>query len=432
MNNDWKKWNTSALIAKGKLFIGDGYRAKNSELSSSGLPFARVSNIDGGFNFTDVDRFPVRNLAKVKDKVSQPGDTVFTSKGTVGRFAYVTEETEQFVYSPQLCYWRSLDASLILPRFLYYWLNGREFWLQVNGVKGQTDMADYVSLSDQRKMFISIPSLAEQRAIAHILGSLDDKIELNRQMNRTLEEMARAIFKSWFVDFDPVHAKARGEQPTGMDAATAALFPNSFEETELGLVPRGWRVGTIGDIAQNSRRGADPNNLSADTPYIGLEHMPQRSIALSEWGKSGAVTSGKFHFEQWDILFGKLRPYFHKVGIAPSAGICSTDILVITEKEQHWFGLVLGHLSSTTFVDYASAVSTGTRMPRTNWSDMACFPIPIPNDDLALRLTEIVKPLIELIISNIYESRTLAELRDTLLPKLMSGQLRVPEAVEMV
>ena len=277
-----------------------------------------------------------------------------------------------------------------------------------------------------QQVVIPLPPLSEQRAIAHILGSLDDKIELNRQMNQTLEEMARAIFKSWFVDFDPVHAKARGEQPAGMDAATAALFPASFEDTELGPVPTGWRIGVIGDIANNIRRSVSPEEVAADTPYIGLEHMPQRNIALSDWGRSDAVTSGKSHFEKGDILFGKLRPYFHKVGVVPITGICSTDILVVKEKAIEWFGLLLGHLSSTTFIDYTNAVSGGTKMPRTNWSDMARYQIPIPSKVLAARITDIIHPLIALIHYNIFESRTLAELRDALLPKLMSGELRVP------
>src|SRR5258708_16722178 len=126
---------------------------------------------------------------------------------------------------------------------------GREFYLQYKGVAGQTDMAEYVGLNDQRRMHITLPSVREQRSIAHILGTIDDKIELNRRMNETLEAMARALFKSWFVDFDPVRAKAEGRQPSGMDAETAALFPDALEASALGLAPTGWEVTSLDTLA---------------------------------------------------------------------------------------------------------------------------------------------------------------------------------------
>jgi type I restriction enzyme S subunit len=175
------------LIERGLLVVNDGYRAKNSELADHGLPFARGGNIAGGFDFEDADRFPEESLYRVGEKVSEPGDVVFTSKGTVGRFAFVVEDTPRFVYSPQLCFWRSLDHSVIYPRWLFYWMHGGEFFGQYSGVKGQTDMADYVSLSDQRRMLITLPPIEEQRRIAEILGTLDDKINLNHRTNRAVE-----------------------------------------------------------------------------------------------------------------------------------------------------------------------------------------------------------------------------------------------------
>jgi type I restriction enzyme S subunit len=153
MNREWKRHYVADLIAHGKLFIGDGYRAKNTELSLAGLPFARAGNIDSGFNFQGADNFPQENLSRVGNKVSRIGDVVFTSKGTVGRFAFVREDTPRFVYSPQLCFWRSLEQDSIHSRFLYYWMLGREFSQQYKSVAGQTDMAEYVSLVDQRRMY---------------------------------------------------------------------------------------------------------------------------------------------------------------------------------------------------------------------------------------------------------------------------------------
>ena len=144
-------------------------------------------------------------------------------------------------------------------------------------------MADYVSLGDQRRMRLTLPGIAQQRAIARILGSLDDKIELNRRMNRTLEELAAAIFKSWFVDFDPVVARAEGRQPFGMDAETAALFPVAFEESEVGAVPAGWRAGSIADLA----RYVNGNNFTKNAT-TGTGRMVIR-IAETNSGTGGST-----------------------------------------------------------------------------------------------------------------------------------------------
>jgi len=271
---------------------------------------------------------------------------------------------------------------------------------------------------------LEVPPPNEQRAIAHILGTLDDKIELNRRMNETLEAMALALFKSWFVDFDPVRAKAERRDP-GLPKPLADLFPDSFEDSELGEIPRGWEIGTLGDIADHPRRGVRPNDMEPAIPYIALEHMPRRCIALSDWGAADGLESNKFKFKKGEILFGKLRPYFHKVGVAPVDGVCSTDIVVVTPRTEEWFGFVLGHISSDTFVEFTNAGSTGTRMPRTSWSEMARYRVVVPPESVTKAFTLHACPAVDHIIASIHESRTLADLRDTLLPKLISGELRV-------
>ena len=188
----------------------------------------------------------------------------------------------------------------------------------------------------------------------------------------------------------------------------------------------------FGEIAENPRRGAKPDDVLPDTPYIGLEHMPRKSISLGDWASASEVISNKFRFERGEILFGKLRPYFHKVGVAVVDGVCSTDILVIRPKHPTWYGLVLFHASSDSFISHTIASSDGTKMPRTNWSDMARFEIAIPPINLGRRFNQIIEPMVDKIRANILAARTLAALRDTLLPKLLSGELRVPEAMRMV
>jgi type I restriction enzyme S subunit len=207
----------------------------------------------------------------------------------------------------------------------------------------------------------------------------------------------------------------------------AALFPSRLVESELGEVPEGWEMAPIGDVTDNPRRAINPDAINPATPYIGLEHMPRRCIALTDWGYAGGLESNKFEFQRGEILFGKLRPYFHKVGVAPVDGVCSTDILVLAPKNSDWFAYVLGHVTSDEFVNHANAGSTGTKMPRTNWQDMARYEVVIPPESIATAFNEEIQSVIERITANIHASRTLAALRDALLPKLVSGELRVKD-----
>jgi type I restriction enzyme S subunit len=243
--------------------------------------------------------------------------------------------------------------------------------------------------------------------------------------------MARALFKSWFVDFDPVRAKMEGRD-TGLPDHIADLFPDRLVTSEMGEIPEGWTVGFLGHVAGLRRGGIDPGDVASDLPYIGLEHMPRRSIALGDWGDAGSVSSRKSTFNAGDILFGKLRPYFHKVGIAPVAGLCSTDIVVLRARIPRWHPFVLACVSSSRFVAYTSQTSTGTKMPRTSWKTMSTYELCRPTDALAAEFRSLVSPMLERLVANVHESRTLAALRDTLLPKLISGEIRVPDVERVV
>ena len=323
-----------------------------------------------------------------------------------------------------------LDHAKAHPDYYFYYLKSHPGRSAILSIVEQGAGASGIRGSDLARLEVQWRPLPEQRAIAQILGTLDDKIELNRRMNETLEEMARALFKSWFVDFDPVRAKIegrwrRGESLPGLPADLYDLFPNRLVPSELGEIPEGWEAKELGEVAKQRRSGADPSEIETATPYIGLEHMPKRCISLSEWGNADGLASGKFRFVRQDILFGKLRPYFYKVGVAPVDGVCSTDIVVVSPKSEPWFGFVLGHTSSKRFVDYTDATSTGTRMPRTKWKDMARYKIALPSEKLARYFNGAVQPWTKGILTSIHESHALAALRDDLLPKLLCGGIRV-------
>ena len=431
--------STSDLIADGQLAIGDGYRAKNSELGSEGLPFARAGNINEGFHFDDADRFPEGELGRIGDKVSQPGDVVFTSKGTVGRLAFVSKTTPRFVYAPQLCFWRSLDHELIDPRWLYCWMQGTEFGRQISGVKGQTDMADYVSLGDQRKMEISLPPLEEQRAIARVLGALDDKIELNRRMSETLEEMARALFRSWFVDFDPVRAKAKG-RPSGLPPDLDALFPASFEESELGEIPAGWEVKTLGEVAQTVR---GRSYRSAELAESNTALVTLKSFARGGGYRPDGLKAytGRYKPEQI-VRPGELviactdvtqaaevvgRPAIVQPNDQFETLVASLDTLIVRPRDSSAatvpFLYCLGRTPSFTHHTYSRV--SGTTVLHLAKDAVPSYQFAAAPRGVLDAFNSLVEPIFSRLTDFSPSSDTIRNLSDRLLPRLVSGELRV-------
>lgn len=372
-------------------------------------------DLESAYLISDADYLEINRRSKV-----DRWDVLISMIGTVGEPCLVSEDPKFAIKNIGL--FKSKDATC--GKWLYYYLLAPGTQDIIRQRTSGTTQA-YVALATLRSLPISAPkSTVEMAAIVDCLSTLDDKIELNRRMCETLESMARALFRDWFVDFGPTRAKMAGAAPY-LAADLWSLFPDRLDDEGK---PEGWENGNLGRIAQSKNRGVSPADVHHDTPYIGLEHMPRGSIALNEWEGAGKVTSNKSSFEAGDFLFGKLRPYFHKVGIAPVAGICSTDIVVVGPRTPSWHAFVIACISDEDFVAYTDKTATGTKMPRTSWPVMAKYKLMIPPDALAHCFNSIVAPKLEKIRVNMEESRTLAETRDLLLPRLMSGELRVAGA----
>ena len=419
------EWPTLTLREAGITLIDCDHRTPPPV--DAGYPYVAIPQLrNGRIELSGVRRITPEHFAEWTRKARPAAnDVVLSRRCNPGETAFVHPDLN-FALGQNLVLLRA-DGKRVYPPFLRWLVRGPEWWEQIGKNLNVGAVFDSLKCADVPNFELHTPPLADQRAIAHILGTLDDKIDLNRRMNQTLEAMARALFKSWFVDFDPVRAKAKGRDP-GLPKHIADLFPDSFEDSELGEIPKGWTVGTLGDVAEHPRRGVQPDEIEPTTPYIALEHMPRRCIALSDWGAADGLESNKFEFKRGEILFGKLRPYFHKVGVAPVNGVCSTDIVVVAPRQRFWFGYVLGHISSDAFVEQTNAGSTGTKMPRTSWAEMARYPVVIPSERAAMALTSQIRFAVDKMIGSIHQSRTLAILRDTLLPQLISGDLRVKES----
>jgi type I restriction enzyme, S subunit len=403
LSSDRQTYLVAKLIQDNILTIGDGYRAKNVELAATGIPFARVANIDGGFNFAEADLFPLDGLSKVGEKIGRPGDVVLTSKGTVGRFAFVHEETPRFVYSPQLSYWRSLDFKTIYPRYLFYWIQGEEFQEQADGVKSQTDMADYVSLTDQRRMKITLPPIDEQYAVARILGALDDKIELNRRMNHTLEEMAQLLFEQWFVNHEDVES---------------------------------WKVVPLPEIIEvNPFRSLKKGAIA---PYLDMANMPTHGHRGIEWVDRPYGSGTKFI--NGDTLLARITPCLENGKTAfvdflqdGQVGWGSTEYIIFRPKPPlpPEYGYYLARGEELRNHAIRNMIGTSGRQ-RTPASCFNTYRIVNPPVELASKFGDVAKSVVNKVRANDNESRTLVAIRDALLPQLLSGELRVKQAEKVI
>ncbi len=265
-----------------------------------------------------------------------------------------------------------------------------------------------LSQANLKRIELRLPPLPTQRKIAAILSAYDDLIENNLRRIRILEEMAQNLYREWFVRFRfPGHQHAR------------------FVDSPLGRIPEGWEVKRLGQLADQIRDGVNPDSVDPETPYFGLEHLPRKSITLSDWGIASEVQSTKLLFRKGDILFGKIRPYFHKVGVAPLPGVCSSDTIVIRPRSVDWFGLVLGCTSSAEFVEHATGTSQGTKMPRANWDVLVKYQIPMPHQGILGQFNELMSEIVSQLHNFVFRNNTLRRTRDLLLPRLISGEVDV-------
>jgi type I restriction enzyme S subunit len=270
------------------------------------------------------------------------------------------------------------------------------------------------------------PPVPEQRAIGGILGALDDKIELNRRMNETLEAMARALFKSWFIDFDPVHANAEGRDP-GLPADIAALFPDSFEDFDLGEMPRGWRVGTLEDYAELNSESWSADNVPNEVNYVDLANVKWGRIEATQrlsWKE--APSRARRIVRPGDTIVGTVRPGNGSYSLIAEDGLTgSTGFAVLRPRATTCAALV--YLTATEYDNIVrlAHLADGAAYPAVRPEDVLETQVVLPDRPVVECFARCTRYLMERQAANDAESRTLTSLRETLLPRLLSGELRV-------
>jgi type I restriction enzyme, S subunit len=430
------------LQKKRVLLVEDGnhgeYRPRPDEFVEEGVAFIRAADMEGGrVLFDSASKINESARQRITKGIGAPGDVLLSHKGTVGKVALVPDDAPDFVCSPQTTFWRTLDQDALDRKYLYAFLRSPGFHAQLATRAGETDMAPYVSLTSQRSLRVAVPPIETQRVVARILGTLDDKIELNRRMNQTLEAMARVIFKSWFVDFDPSRAKAAGRKLPGLAGPIADLFPDSFEDSELGEIPKGWKTRTLPEVVQiNPTRTLTKGTVA---PYLDMSNMPTQGPSPDAWIMR-EVGSG-MKFINGDTLVARITPCLENGKTAfvnfladNQTGWGSTEYIVLRPKGTipPIFAYLLARWDD--FRAFAIHQMTGSSgRQRVPAESLTKFKLAIPDIDSPLfaELGKLILPLFERIETASKESRTLAALRDALLPKLISGELRVSVSTEV-
>ncbi|WP_020158420.1 restriction endonuclease subunit S [Methylobacter marinus] len=385
---------------------GKAYPKHSDFLNDGHCLFLNATNVTvNGFNFSDCQFISEQKDDELRKGKLARNDVVLTTRGTLGNSAYYRKDIafDHVRINSGMVIIRT-DLAQLLPEFVYGFIRSPSFECQVEQLRSGVAQPQ-LPIRDLSKIKIPLPPVNVQEKIVDVFSSYDALIENNRRRMALLEESARLLYREWFVRL---------------------RFPGYKHTRIVDGVPSGWKRKSLGDLCCEIRELVSPSSLEPDTPYIGLEHMPRRSIALNEWGKVDEVTSSKSRFKAGEILFGKIRPYFHKVGVAFVDGVASSDSIVIRPTDNKLHGLVLMTMSSDEFVAVTTQqMKEGSKMPRADWKQMQAYPVPLPPEGLLNAFDDVIQPIIAQLKSLTFTNQKLRAARDLLLPRLMSGEITV-------
>jgi type I restriction enzyme S subunit len=407
MSGSWKRTTLADVV---DIISGGTPKTTVPEYWNGEIPWLSVSDFNTGYRWVSSAEKSITaiGVSESATTVLDRGDIVISARGTVG----VVAQLGRPMAFNQSCYGIRGKRDVADTDFIYYLLRYIVPKLKqvVHGAVFDTITRDTFEIVQ-----IDLPSLPEQRAIARILGTLDDKIELNRQMNETLDAMARALFKSWFVDFDPVHAKAEGRDP-GLPVDIAALFPDSFEDSELGEIPKGWTVRKLGELLELAYGRA-------------LKESDRRSGTVAVYGSNGQIG---WHDEKLEAGPGIVVGRKGNPGIvtwAPSAFFAiDTTFYVVSKPSCPSLYFLFFALQN---IDLPS-MGADSAVPGLNRNLAYLSAVLLPPLAVLKRFNQSVDVLFDRMNQIQCESRTLAALRDTMLPGLLSGELRADVAGQLV
>jgi type I restriction enzyme S subunit len=427
------EWKRTTLREAGVVLIDCDHRTPPA--TDSGYPYVAIPQLkEGRLALNDVRRISPEHFVEWTRKAKpQHHDVILSRRCNPGETAYVPAGLE-CALGQNLVLLRA-DGSKLHPSFLRWLVRGPDWWEQVGTFINVGAVFDSLKCADIPNFKMPLPSLAEQKAIAAVLGALDDKIELNRRMNATLEAMARALFQSWFVDFDPVRAKLDGRRPVDLDPNTAALFPSTFQESSLGPIPHGWKADMLKNRALNIQYGF---TQSATEMPVGPHFLRITDISGGrvDWASVPFCQATDEEREKYRIMDGDI--FIARTGASTGDNIYTVEppravfasYLIRLQFSSRGLGRLVGEFTRTpNYASYVAGIIGGSAQPNASAQALAGATMAFPTEDIADAFYRTVRPLDLMRAANDRKSHTLATLRDTLLPKLLSGELSVGELI---
>lgn len=409
-----------------------GSRMKSETYTQSGVPVIRGTNITGGRSFSGEWVYvSERDADQLTNCNVREGDLVFPHRGAIGEVGIVPGDRERYLLSSSLMSLKC-DGSKVDSLYLYYFFKSHEGKHQLLKNASQVGTPGIGQpLSSLRSIELRLPPLALQKEIATILGNLDNKIELNRRMNETLDTIARVIFKSWFINFDPVKAKANGEstesicQRLGLTPELLALFPSSFEDSELEAIPEGWAVRGLDSIASYL------NGLALQK-YPTVEHQPWLPVIKIAQLRAGHTLTAdrassevpvEYVIEDGDVLFSWSGSLEVEIWCGGQGALNQHLFKVTSDEFPTWFYFLWTKHHLSAFRDIAA--NKATTMGHIQRKHLSQAKAICPPMELIFEMSKIIRPIFEMVISNRLEAAKLVTTRNTLLPELLSGALPV-------
>lgn len=394
----------------------------------------RTTNVRDGFvDLTDCKYVTYETYRKWTRRATvQAGDVVLTREAPIGQVGLIRGSDTVFL-GQRLMQYRA-NRSVLDPEYLVYAFMSPLLQSQFRAHEGSGSVVSHIRVGDCFKFQIPLPPLSEQRRIVALLSALDEQLLLLRSQNTALESIAQAVFKSWFIDFDPVRAKAEGRVAEGLDAEISALFPDDVQDSAIGIIPRGWRCGTFGELAEPHMHSVNPL-LYPDTVFEHYSIPAYDSGQLPRLERGDAIKSNKTVVPLGCVLQSKLNPHIPRIwlpGRVGSNAICSTEFVPWVPRPHVPVEYLYCLLKSPLFTAIVQSLATGTSNShqRVRPERIFVLPVLVPPPPVMAAFQACVAPLLERVVHNRYQAQTLASLRDTLLPQLISGRLRVPEAEE--
>lgn len=428
MENKWRSVAFGELCehsAFGPRFSGEQYAVDGN------VATLRTTDISADGRIA-LDNMPLAKLEldKLEHHVLRPGDLVITRTGRVGTPAVFEDFRLPVLPGAFLIRFR-LKRDVCHPQYLRYYFMSPIGQQQTESI-ATGSVQKNLNITNLHRLIISLPPLKDQLAIAHVLSTLDDKIELNRRMNETLEAMARAIFKSWFVDFDPVRAKAEGRDP-GLPKHIADLFPDHFENMPDDPIPRTWKCGTLADLSTLNPETWSKRTRPPIVRYVDLTNTKWGRIeSIVPYAEADAPSRAQRVLRPLDSIVGTVRPGNGSFAFVAEDGLTgSTGFAVLRPLRTQYAEYVYLASTAKTNIESLQHLADGGAYPAVRPEVVAASAAIRPSEPVLEAFSRLCKPLFGHIAANDRECATLAEIRDALLPKLIGGELRVPDAERM-